>query len=536
MLRLKSFQAALFYSLLNLLMNIPAFKLVYAYSQGAEESHLLFFASVVFGVFMLSLLIFEALLFPKIYKWLLTVVFLFNGCLLFFMIRYNVIFDKDMLVNMLHSDLRESSEYLGFHTYAVLSLILIALFLNWRRVQVSFDRLQKEFRQKGIVVFVLIVLFSLNLLFFFKDYSFFFRQNKQFKHLLLPLNYIDASFGAVRRYREANRPMVDLRSETRLESAKWNQITQKTVFVMIIGETARAQNFSLLGYSRKTNPELEKVKDLVSFSQVQSCGTSTAVSVPCLFDYRGREEFMSSHERYSNLLDLLDRAGFEVTWLDNNTGCQGVCANVRQVDLLTLSLPKDVCDSGHCFDDALFLGLQHVIEQSSSNKIFVVLHMLGSHGPQYFKRYPPPFDKFQPNCHGEDLASCTREQVVNSYDNTILYTDSVLAKTIFYLQGKKDWNVSWLYVSDHGESLGEKGLYLHAMPFRFAPDEQTHVPLLTWFNADFLKQFRIDLNCVEKQKDKALSHDFIFHTYLGLTQVQHPVYDPQKDLFKDCRQ
>jgi len=268
---------------------------------------------------------------------------------------------------------------------------------------------------------------------------------------------------------------------------------------------------------------------------VRSCGTSTAVSLPCMFLDVGRAGFSDTlASRRENLLDVLQRAGYAVLWRDNNSGCKGLCNRVAHEDLSALGLPA-VCTGDECYDDILLEGLQAKLDAFDRDAL-VVLHMKGSHGPAYHLRYPPAFEYFTPVCNTSQLDRCERGSIVNAYDNTLRYTDHVLARTIALLRRNSDrFDASLLYVSDHGESLGERGFYLHGVPYALAPAEQTHVPMFVWMSQAALDRFGVDAACLRERRDEALSHDNLYHSVLGLLGVATRVYRQDKDVFRNCR-
>jgi lipid A ethanolaminephosphotransferase len=270
---------------------------------------------------------------------------------------------------------------------------------------------------------------------------------------------------------------------------------------------------------------------------VQSCVTATAVSVPCVFSALGRARYDDTRAAaQEGLLDVLSHAGFEVVWRDNNSGCKGVCDRVSFTDVSAPAPGKEHCNAEECYDEALLEGLPELIRRSNKDLV-VVLHQKGSHGPAYAKRYPAGFGRFGPVCDIANLEQCSREAIVAAYDNTILYTDDFLAKTIGMLRAaaRDDGvNTTMLYFSDHGESLGEGKLYLHGAPYFFAPDEQTHVPMMLWMSDGFIHRFRIDPACPGARRDQALSHDNVFHSVLGMLDVNTAVLNPKLDLFHAC--
>lgn len=308
-----------------------------------------------------------------------------------------------------------------------------------------------------------------------------------------------------------------------------------TLTVLVIGETARAANFALNGYARATTPQLAAEAGVINFRQVRSCGTSTAVSLPCMFLDVGRAGFSDTlAARRENLLDVLQRSGYAVLWRDNNSGCKGLCDRVQHDELMSAGV-AGLCVGGECYDEILLHGLQESLDAFVGDTV-IVLHMKGSHGPAYYLRYPEAFEHFTPVCKTNQLDRCERETIVNAYDNTLRYTDHVLARTIALLRRNADrFDASLLYVSDHGESLGERGLYLHGVPYALAPSEQTHVPMLMWLSKSAESRYGIDAACLRGRQDEPLSHDNLYHSALGLLGVRTRLYRPESDLFRKCR-
>jgi lipid A ethanolaminephosphotransferase len=307
------------------------------------------------------------------------------------------------------------------------------------------------------------------------------------------------------------------------------------VTVLVVGETARAMNFSLNGYKRDTNPELEKL-DVLNFPGATSCGTDTAYSLPCMFSIYPRSEFSKRKAKATqSLMDVVRHAGVDAYWWDNNTGSKGI-ADLISFSSLTNNKDPDHCDkSGDCRDGIFLKKLDQLVGSAKKNTV-IVLHQIGSHGPAYYARYTDKFRRFTPDCRTPQLTDCSIEEVVNAYDNTILYTDDFLAQVIGILQKHQQTETgAMLYMSDHGESLGENGLYLHGAPYAIAPPEQTHVPLIAWLPEAYRSRSGLDSACLKALKGNHYSHDNYFHTVLGLMNIETSVYKPDMDMFKDCR-
>jgi lipid A ethanolaminephosphotransferase len=359
------------------------------------------------------------------------------------------------------------------------------------------------------------------------------REHKPLRYLVNPMNFIWGSIAYGAGEHRAARPF-EYREGSVLRIAAAHGSKPLLVFV-VLGETARAANFELGGYDRPTNPELSKIEDLVYFSDVSSCGTSTATSLPCMFSHVGRKQFdVDVAPSQSNLLDAAARGGIDVEWRDNNSGCKHICDRVREIDFRVPPY-NDGCTGEECFDEVMTKGLAERL-QAGAKDALVVFHQAGSHGPAYFERYPPAFAKFTPDCRTKELPQCQRDTIVNAYDNSILYTDHVVASQIALLESLQDrYDSLLIYVSDHGESLGENGVYLHAAPYFVAPTEQTHVPLLVWMSDGYRQRAQTDVACVRGRAVQPASHDDLYHTVLGALGLRNDAYRAELDLLAGCR-
>jgi lipid A ethanolaminephosphotransferase len=368
-----------------------------------------------------------------------------------------------------------------------------------------------------------------------RDLTSFMRNEREARYLITPGNFLYGfATSSVHRARDVNAKRETVGTDAHLVAVVNDG--RPRVLVLVVGETARAANFSLLGYPRETNPELAKL-GVTAFKNVKSCGTSTEVSLPCMFSPYGREHYDEGRIRHSEgLLNVLARAGYTVKWLDNQSGCKGVCkGDGIEYQKMKASMAPDLCDDTECHDGILARRLAQELEQVSGNTV-IVLHMMGNHGPAYFRRYPPAFRRFVPDCATAELRECSNEQVVNAYDNAILYTDHVLASVVRTLaENPRQLDSAMIYVSDHGESLGEHGLYLHGIPYAIAPDLQTHVPMMVWMSQQLTVTGDVDNRCLRDKAAAPLSHDNLFHSVLGLLDVQTSAYSAGHDIFDGCR-
>jgi lipid A ethanolaminephosphotransferase len=309
--------------------------------------------------------------------------------------------------------------------------------------------------------------------------------------------------------------------------------------VMVIGETARADHFSLNGYERHTNPELARIPSLLSFGNAWSCGTSTAESVPCMFSDLDREHYTPEKAATrQNLLDILQRVGVDILWIDNNSGSKGVARRVTQWGRKEFTAQEidAYCNDEECFDDILPKRLEQALPDTRGDRL-IVLHQMGEHGPSYYRRHPASYLQFQPECQQDDAFNCTNEALINAYDNDILYTDHILATLIEHMRPlEKTHDILFFFMSDHGESLGENGVYLHGAPWLFAPEAQKHVPMLLWLSEKSYQDMQIDTDCMRRRATEYADHDHIFHTLLGLfTDRKSGVYQRSLDVLAGCR-
>ena len=457
----------------------------------------------------------------------------------YFMFTYGVVIDPTMVSNALHTDAREVRDLLDPDMLVFLGAgVVLPGWWWWRQPLRRVHMGGLLARQLGMLLLG-VALAGVLLWVSFQDLASTMRNHKPVRYMINPFNTVYAlSRHTVGRAAMAQQPLQTVGEDATLHAAPVREADAPLVVVMV-GETVRAANVGLAGYGRDTTPRLRALQaqgELVYFSDVRSCGTNTQVSVPCMFSDLPRQTFDTDLYR-ENALDVMQRAGLAVLWLDNQSGCKGVCDRVPHRDTRALSVPA-LCDGGECFDEVMLKVLPDALAELPAERrargTVVVMHQMGSHGPAYFKRSPAGFKPFGPECVGSDLQACTHEALVNTYDNSVRYTDHVVAETIAWLKAQPR-PTALIYVSDHGESLGEKGLYLHGMPYRMAPDEQTRVPLLMWMNPAMQARSGLDPACLAQRAREPASHDHLFHTLLGLAGVSTRAYQTGLDLTGGCR-
>ncbi len=510
---------------ITLLFNLNFFEQVFKIYP-ITISNLGFLLSLVLILYALLVIIFSLFGFRYTIKPVLIFTLLLASCVQYFMQSYNIIMDKTMIENVLQTNIQESMELLSFELIVSLILMGIVPSVIVYKLPLEEKGFKKELWSTLSLIFLHLLLILLLLFTFSKHYTSFFREHKSLRLYTNPHASIYNSVAyTYEHFKQRNIPMKIIGEDAVTDAPAQRK---RKIVIMVVGEAARADHFSLNGYKKKTNPLLEK-EDIINFSNLYSCGTTTAVSVPCMFSVYHRDDY-SSTKGYNtyNVLDILSYAGVHVLWRDNNSDSKGVALRVTYEHYKSAKR-NPLCDETECRDLGMLEGLKNVIEKSSKD-ILIVLHQMGNHGPAYYKRYPKTFERFTPVCKSNQLEKCSKEEISNAYDNALLYTDYFLSKTIKLLKHyEKESHTAMIYMADHGESLGEGGLYLHGLPYFIAPDHQKHVGTLMWFS----KTFPIDRAHLAQQSKRRFSHDNLFSTLLGIFDIKTKVYEKEMDMLKN---
>ncbi len=462
-------------------------------------------------------------------KPLLIVTLIVSSFTAYFMNNYNVLIDENMIRNALQTNLDESLDL--FNLKLLLYVVFLGLLPSYLiyKTPILYRPFRVEILAKIKNSIIIIVLTLVVIAMFGKFYTSFFREHKVLRFYSNPSFWIDSTRVYIAQNMEnKNKPIEPIGLDAKIE----DNSTRKIVF-MIVGEASRADHFSLNGYQKDTNPQLEK-EDIINFSQMYSCGTSTAYSVPCMFSIYNRSNYSYQKAKYrENVLDVLKHTNkVAILWRDNNSDSKGVALRVPYQDFKS-SKNNPNCDV-ECRDIGMLQGLDTFIAKHPKKSILVILHQMGNHGPAYYKRYTKPFEKFEPVCKSNQFEECTKQSIINAYDNALLYSDNFLAKTIELAKRYNKSETAVLYMSDHGESLGEHGIYLHGLPYFIAPDAQIHVGSFLWLNKEY--QSRLDMKQLAQKSNQTLSHDYLFHTLLGLFDVKTNVYKPKLDILQGVKQ
>jgi lipid A ethanolaminephosphotransferase len=468
-----------------------------------------FLTSLALFFTSLTALFFLVISHGRLTRWVLAGFLLIASQSAYYMDHLGVIIDTVMIDNIMQTNRSEFSSLIT--SSLILRTFILGIIPAWIVLKYCPEPLSvnAELKSRLRAILMCIVAIVLLVIPFTADYTSFIREHKIVRFYSNPTYSVYSAIKYV-----AQQSSISVQAQPLIKMAKDAKLldeatSKKELIIMVVGETARADRFSLNGYKRITNPELAK-HDIVSFSNVTSCGTSTGVSVPCMFSSLGRKNYDKEKAlNQENALDVLAKHGIEVLWRDNNSDSKGVATRVKYEDFKSPTLNPNC--KGECRDVGMLSGLDEYIAKNKDKDMMIILHQMGNHGPEYYRRYPKEFERFKPACQTGELRDCTQEEIDNAYDNAILYTDYFLSEVINFLKKyDEQFEVAMLYVSDHGESLGENGIYLHAAPYMFAPRAQTHVPAVAWTG----KNFDYSLEDIKPFKDAAISHDDLFCTLL----------------------
>lgn len=522
---------ALFFTLINSLFIRRSWQII-----APDSLHgWLFAVTVPVVLFCGWLAIFSVINLPWLRKPLLVLLVLGCAASNYFMFTYGAVIDKSMMVNVFETDSQEAVALVTPQLLMWLALAGLIPALILAAIKIKPARWWHTLLTRLVSVLAALLVIILVAAVFYKDYASLFRNNKGVVKMVTPANYISAiSRYSKERWFAGDQTLIKI-GEDAHKGPVIGQQKKKTVVILVVGEASRAENYSLGGYARETNPEMKK-QGVIYFPKATSCGTETAVSVPCMFSGMTRSRYDADLARHQEgLMDVMAHAGVNLLWRDNDGGCKGACNRIPHTDMTQWKLDS-LCKSQSCLDDALLHRLDNVLDGVQQDSV-IVLHLMGSHGPAYYQRYPDKFRKFTPTCDSNQIQDCDRQALINTYDNTILYTDDVVSRTIDKLKARDGkFNTALVYLSDHGESLGESGIYLHGTPYMLAPSQQTHIPFLFWLSKDYQQNYAVNQDCLAKKAVSSdVSQDNIFSTMLGMMNIKTSVYQSNMDILASCR-
>jgi lipid A ethanolaminephosphotransferase len=521
-------------SYFTLILNYPFFRESWKVLSSIENVKTGFVISIPFFVLFALIIIFSLFTIKYLSKALFIALIITSSLVSYAALAYGTVFDYGMIKNSAQTNISEASSYLNASLVLCFALTGLIPALLIAKTQIIYHRPLKEILTKmaliGISLLGLLAIASL----YYQDYAAVGRNNKFLQKYIVPVQYVRSSYTYIKDTYFTT-PLVYKQLGLDAKKTVPATVTRPQLTVMVLGETARAMNYHYNGYPRNTNP-FTAADNLISFRHVSSCGTATALSVPCMFSFMGRPHYDEARAAaQDNVLDVIQRAGINVQWIDNDSGCKGVCSHVPTLNI-DINTKSPLCDGKYCFDEIMLPELKRLISEAKGKDSLITLHLIGSHGPTYFRRYTAAHRVFTPDCERSDIQNCSHDELVNTYDNTIVYTDYMLSQIIEILKANSaEFNTSMLYMSDHGESLGEKGLYLHGTPYALAPEEQTHVPGLLWLSDNYVKEKPVNTTCLRQEaENKSVSHDYLSHSLLNMTGVSTAIYKPELSLIANC--
>ncbi|MFT3903871.1 MAG: phosphoethanolamine--lipid A transferase EptA [Niabella sp.] len=491
-------------SFLNLVFfHFPFYTFVFSKVDYKSLSGVIIIVSLIILMLVVNAFVFYLIFFLSrvVGKFLLVLFFILNAVAVYFVNTYSVIIDESMIGNVLNTNYGEASSFFSFKLvlYIVLLGIVPGIYvIKAKIVNVTWKRFLVT--SSLTLLFIAILAFANA-----KNWLWIDKNSKRLGGLAMPWSYsVNTALFYIHKHQE-NKKEILLPNATIKDN-------EKSVVVLVIGESARRQNFSLYGYKKNTNPLLSSTPNVYHFDAT-SCATYTTAGVKCILEHA------NTNDLYEILPNYLYRNNVEVVWRTTNWGEPPVHIEKYQK---RDSLMKNCKGEGCHYDEILLTGLKEQILASKKNKILIILHTSTSHGPTYSKKYPPQFETFKPVCNSVELGNCSQEELINAYDNTIVYTDYILHNIIEDLKQLKEYKSAMLFVSDHGESLGEKNLYMHGVPMSFAPKEQYEIPFIVWVS-DSSRQLK---------PNKILSQNYVFHSVLNFLGIQSPVYNEEMSIFK----
>lgn len=514
---------------MTLLLNGPFLSSIQAKVPGQFKLQL----SLILLLFLLNFLLSVLASFRAIQKPVMLLLFAAGAVSYHFITSFGIVIDTSMLQNAMETDAAEARGLLSITMLWTVCTMMLFPLLCSSLIKVRVMPL-RQFLLHWLfcLVLIFVALFSLAAS-AYSDLAPFFRNFRDIKHLALPVSPVSAAVSFSGSWLKSRFPEQFIQLGTDAVQPVAAKTAKPRLVVLVLGETARADHFQLNGYHRATNPELSALP-LYSFRDVSSCGTATAHSVPCMFSAMGRDKYVESvAKNSSNVLDILKHSGIAVSWFDNNSGCKTVCDRVPSEFLFNDST-NPLCKDGQCQDEILVQALQAQLTKQHSSDRLIVLHQLGSHGPEYFKRSSDSQKHFLPECTNKQLQLCQQAEIINAYDNSIVATDELLSRIIRTLEDQQGYQTAMLYLSDHGESLGENGVYLHGLPYWMAPDAQTKVPMLWWMSDAYASTQQLKAECMAQRTTQKLSHDNLFHSLLGIFQISSKIHRQSLDVFRPC--
>ncbi len=481
-----------------------------------------FLCSISVVLISVTVLLFSIFCFRYTTKPVLITILLLSSLASYFMNNYNIVIDETMIQNTIQTNTSEVFDLLNIKLFIYLIFAGIIPSIIVYKIKIKYRSFKRELLSRLIIIFSLLVIIIIAAFPVSDYYTSFLREHKPLRYYTNPAYFLFSTGRYIaQNLRGSERAITPIGEDAKI-SAKDRD--RKKLIILVVGEAVRADRLHMNGYERETTPLIEK-EEIINFPEMYSCGTTTSVSIPCMFSSLTRAGYSDKKVRSTyNILDVLSAAGVNILWRENNSSSKGVADRVNYEDFKNPE--KNTICNPECRDEGMLVGLQEYIDSKRSGNILIVLHQMGNHGPAYYKRYPEEFEKYTPVCKTSQLEECSAHEISNAYDNAVLYTDYFLSKVIALLKENSQFETAMFYISDHGESLGENSIYLHGLPYFMAPENQKHIPAIMWFG----EGFNIDRKRMREAARERYSHDNLFHTLLGLMDVETSVYNRDMDI------
>ena len=503
-----------------LVYNIPFFNYVSDNTNESVGGRIFLLASVVVIMLVLNFMMTYLVMFLMRFvgRILLAILSIINATAVYFIFTYSVIIDATTIENVFNTRYSEASGFFSLPLW----LFIIAFGLLpaiWCLLQpVDYGKAKKLGVCCGSSLVIILAVASMNI----SQTLWISQHDTELGGLLQPWSYIVNTGRVISFSQEEQAEEIKLPDGTIADN-------EKAVVVLVIGESSRKANFQLYGYQRNTNPLLSKQEGLKVY-EATSCATYTTAGTKAIL------EPQDSGDLYELLPNYAFRTGVDVSWRSSNWGEPPIHID----EYLTNEELGEKYPDENIYNDAILLkGLRERIESSPKNKVLIVLHTSTSHGPKYADKYPKEFEVYKPVAKNVEEGQKNVGLLINAYDNTILYTDFLVDSLINMLRSMTDWNSAMIFISDHGESLGENKMFMHGLPMKLAPKVQYEIPFLVWTSDHFrdYKPISTEKDAPEGQLPAVLDQHYVFHSVLNLLSIQSPAYNKDYDIFiKDASQ
>ena len=495
-----------------LLYNIPFFHFVAQNTNEGVGGRLFLLASLVVIMLGLNFMMTYLTMFlmRMVGRILLAILSIINATAVYFIITYSVIIDATTIENVFNTRYSEASGFFSWSLWLFIAAcgVLPALYCLLQPVIIG--KVRKLLICCGSSLAIVLIVAAMNI----SQTLWISQHDTELGGLLQPWSYVVNTCRVISSYHDEQAEEIKLPDGTIADH-------EKAVVVLVIGESARKANFQLYGYERDTNPLLSKQEGLRVY-QATSCATYTTAGTKAILEPK------NSDDLYELLPNYAYRTGVDVSWRTYNWGEPPIHIDEYRTDVDLAALYPD---ENRAYDGLLFAGLRERIASSKKDKVLIILHTSTSHGPKYADKYPQEFEVYKPVAKNIEEGEKNVAMLVNPYDNTIRYTDFLLSNLINTLRSMEDWNSAMIFISDHGESLGENKLFMHGLPMKLAPKVQYEIPFLVW-TSDHFRTYKPAVELPD-----VLEQHYIFHSVLNLLSIQSPAYNKDYDIFEiveDC--